>query len=69
MVKKKKQPSPDPTPETELETEAPIGLECRGCGCRHFLTLETRKREKSVMRRRECRHCGRRITTREKVVG
>ena len=44
------------------------GLECQGCGCRHFNVLHTRRRPNGViLRRRECRHCGRRITTVEKV--
>ncbi len=45
------------------------GIECPRCGCRHFYVVYTRLREGSIMRRRECRHCGRRITTREKPVG
>ena len=43
------------------------GLECRHCGCKHFLVVYTRPtRGGQIMRRRECRHCGRRITTWEK---
>ena len=41
------------------------GLVCRECGCRHFYVVSTRPgiRDQTVVRRRECRHCGRRITT------
>jgi len=47
-----------------------VGLECRGCGCRHFDTVETRKVTGGrVRRRRECRHCGKRITTIEHEQG
>ena len=43
------------------------GLECRHCGCKHFLVVYTRPtRGGQIMRRRECRNCGRRITTWEK---
>ena len=42
------------------------GLECPRCGCGHFRVLYTRPASGGrVLRRRECRHCGRRITTYE----
>jgi len=42
------------------------GLECRACGCRHFRVLYTRAAWGGrILRRRGCRHCGRRITTYE----
>ncbi|MCA9221526.1 MAG: hypothetical protein KDA71_14445 [Planctomycetales bacterium] len=45
------------------------GLTCRQCGCKHFRVIYTRAgRSGKVIRRRECRHCGRRITTLEKPV-
>ena len=35
------------------------GLECRGCGCKHFRVVYTRPcRGGRLVRRRECRHCG-----------
>jgi len=43
------------------------GLECKSCGCRHFLVVYTRPLPKGgIRRRRECRYCGRRITTHER---
>ncbi len=46
------------------------GLECRACGCKHFRVIYTRAyRGGQVSRRRECRHCGRRMTTRERAIG
>ena len=43
------------------------GLTCRKCGCKHFRVIYTREHyESSMRRRRECRHCGYRITTLEK---
>ena len=40
------------------------GLVCEHCGCRHFRVVYTRPhRAGGVLRRRECRHCGRRLTT------
>jgi transcriptional regulator NrdR family protein len=46
------------------------GIECPQCGCRHFLVIDTRPMWGGrVRRRRECRHCGRRVTTVERVVG
>jgi len=45
----------------------PRGLRCPRCGCGHFLVIYTRpKPQGRIMRRRECRHCGRRLTTCEK---
>ena len=44
------------------------GLECRDCGCKHFRVVYTRPYHGGqIMRRRECRHCGRRMTTWEKA--
>lgn len=43
-----------------------LGLECPRCGCRHFYVLYTRAVQGGrIRRRRECRHCGRRLTTHE----
>ncbi len=43
------------------------GLECPRCGCRHFHVLYTRAAIGGrILRRRECRYCGRRMTTYEK---
>ena len=42
------------------------GLQCPKCGCGHFRVLYTRRAPGGrLMRRRECRYCGRRITTHE----
>jgi len=42
------------------------GLECPKCGCGHFRVLYTRRALGGrLLRRRECRYCGRRITTYE----
>jgi len=52
------------------ETEEKRGIECPRCGCRHFRVLYTRRAWGSrILRRRECRHCGRRITTYESLAG
>ncbi len=46
------------------------GLECRHCGCRHFRVVYTRPTwGDRIMRRRECRHCSKRMTTWEKAGG
>jgi DNA-directed RNA polymerase subunit RPC12/RpoP len=45
-----------------------VGLECPTCGCRHFETVETRPRPGIILRRKQCRHCGHRVTTRERVL-
>ena len=44
------------------------GLRCPKCGCGHFRVIYTRSTWGGrIMRRRECRHCGRRIMTYERV--
>ena len=48
--------------ETQAQDEK-VGLECDRCGCRHFNTLDTRKRVDSIARIKECRHCGKRKRT------
>ena len=46
------------------------GLSCRRCGCGYFRVLYTRRAVgRRIVRRRECRHCGKRITTWEKEIG
>lgn len=56
---------------TSTETPAEVkGICCPKCGCRHFEVVYTRAlRGGKIMRRRECRHCGRRITTTERMNG
>ncbi len=42
------------------------GIECPSCGCRLFRVLYTRRSIGGrILRRRECRNCGRRVTTYE----
>lgn len=58
------------TPRTPSAPSNPLvmtqrGLACPRCGCRHLPVVYTRPRENSILRCRECRHCGKRITTRE----
>ena len=45
------------------------GIECPRCGCRHFYVVYTRPRTGKIVRRKECRHCGHRIVTFEKLAG
>ena len=54
--------------QTAAQTEENRGLECRQCGCKHFRVVYTRPTwGNRIMRRRECRHCGKRVTTWEKA--
>jgi transcriptional regulator NrdR family protein len=48
--------------------DSPSGITCPRCGCNHFQVIYTRPRTESIIRSRECRHCGRRVTTRERLV-
>jgi len=45
------------------------GLECPACGCKHLEVIYVRPTEGGhIRRRRECRNCGRRITTYERSI-
>jgi hypothetical protein len=46
---------------------AAVGLACRACGCRHLEVVYTRPHPGGILRRRQCRHCGRRLTTVERL--
>lgn len=43
------------------------GIACPRCGCRHFRVIYKRPTLGGERRRKECRHCGRRVTTTEKL--
>ena len=47
--------------------EPALGLECPKCGCRHLPVWYTRKRPGHILRVRKCRHCERRVATRERI--
>lgn len=58
-----------PRVSTKPDDEIPpgAGLECRRCGCKHFRVVYARRTANyGILRLRECRHCGRRISTVEK---
>ncbi len=62
-------PGASPAPaEVVPPEEDGLGLECRRCGCRHFYTIRTERVRGAIVRRRECRHCGERITTKERAI-
>lgn len=45
-----------------------LGLVCRHCGCAHHRVVYLKRLPGgAVLRRRECRHCGRRFSTREQA--
>jgi transcriptional regulator NrdR family protein len=49
-------------------TKHDYGLQCRHCGCKHFRVVYTRPYHGGrIMRCRECRLCGVRMTTWEKA--
>jgi len=54
----------------DAEKKENRGLECRYCGYRHFRVVFTRGAwGGQFVRRRECRHCGKRMTTCDKPIG
>lgn len=54
-------------PENSNPPKRDLGLQCPKCGCRHLPVWYTRKRPGHILRVRRCRHCGRRVTTRERL--
>lgn len=60
-----KLPRPDRSKDGDVR-----GIRCPTCGCGHFRVVYTRGGWGGrVMRRRQCRHCGRRICTTERITG
>ncbi len=49
------------------QADAAAGIVCSRCGCRHQDVLYTRQLDNRIKRVRQCRHCGRRITTFERA--
>ena len=49
------------------QIEQAKGLACPRCGCRHLFVVYTRAKPGHIFRVRSCRHCGRRLITRERV--
>jgi transcriptional regulator NrdR family protein len=46
------------------------GIRCPHCGCGHFYTTHTEPLpDRRIRRRKQCRHCGRRIVTFEAEFG
>lgn len=61
--------APEQEAKTDERTEDEAGLICLDCACRHFFTIDVRPCRRGIRRRRECRNCGKRVTTTERVVG
>lgn len=54
---------------SETRALSPGALVCRGCGGRaFFVKSKTDHTNGTIMRRRQCVHCGLRVTTRETVI-
>jgi len=66
------EPEPEPEPirvavPPPAPQAAPAGFPCPACGCCHFHVISTRwSGGVKIVRRRECRYCGRRMTTFER---
>jgi transcriptional regulator NrdR family protein len=51
-------------------TASIVGLRCLKCGERRFRVIYTRGTpDGKIVRRRQCRGCGTRVTTREQMIG
>jgi transcriptional regulator NrdR family protein len=57
-------------PQKPVDPADQVGLCCRKCGNHAFKVIYTRPGPRGVVvRRRACRQCGTRITTKEREVG
>lgn len=61
--------APAPAPQPTAAPPTPEGPMCPSCHCRHLPVYATRHRLNFTIRIRFCRHCGRRVVTRELVIG
>ncbi len=56
------------TTKVKPNSDEQRGITCRRCEGSHFQVIYTRKvRGGRIMRRRECRYCGQRVTTWESI--
>ncbi|MCL2646130.1 MAG: hypothetical protein FWD61_03880 [Phycisphaerales bacterium] len=53
------------TNTSAIPSAKPEGLVCPKCGCCHLPVIYTRLRRNYILRARQCRHCERRMFTRE----
>ena len=51
-----------------MKVDEDRGIACKNCGCKHLSVYYTRRHVKKIIRMRQCRHCGRRVRTVERVV-
>lgn len=57
----------EPKHEPATRAEPTAGIACPTCGCRDLPVYYTRRARDKTMRRRRCRHCGRMLTTFERL--
>jgi len=55
--------------KTLASDPAKRGLECRRCGCRDLRVDHASGASGRIIRYRHCRHCGKRVTTSERIIG
>lgn len=53
------------TRKTWPPKDRPMGLTCPRCGCADLRVRNTRHSQSRIVRYRECRHCGKYLTTYE----
>lgn len=51
--------------EYAVDANAATERECPNCGCRDLRLVQSNRAGGEIARTKECRHCGRRITTSE----
>ena len=53
---------------SEIQSTVLSGIVCSVCGCRHLPVYKTINHDNKIVRYRKCRHCGKTVTSIERVV-
>ena len=67
VLRNPKSPAAPKRPDEIASSQSENGLECPACGCRHLPVLYTRRHVKRIKRVRQCRNCGRRVISYERI--
>lgn len=63
------EPADRPTLQQLAAGDSNTGVACPACGCRHLVAVSTVRYGNKNYRYRSCRNCGKRVKTREEIIG
>jgi transcriptional regulator NrdR family protein len=53
---------------SEIQSTFMVGIVCSHCKCRHLPVYKTINHDNKIVRYRKCRHCGKSLTSIERLV-